>query len=388
MVPAYLQSKQHYEILDGLRGVAALIVVIYHLGETYASSSAGVVFPNHGYLAVDFFFMLSGFVVGYAYDDRWGSMSTWAFFKRRIVRLHPMVIAGTLIGAAFYYFGAGDVFPIIGQTPWDAVLLAVVLGLLMLPSPLRLDVRGWGETYSLNGPAWTLMWEYIANILYALFIRRFSKTLLALCVLLSAVLTADLTLNLNLFGLLPDRGEMNHTLVGGWSLSPEQLYIGATRLLFPFLCGLLLSRMQWSLRIRGGFYVCSLMVVAWLGFPRLGGVESPIFNGMYELVCMLLLFPVVVLAGAGSSVTGKKSVALCRFLGAISYPLYITHYPLIYLQTAWARSHQDLPAGTHVFVAVSVLLLAVGIAYACLKLYDEPVRERLRLRFLVGQRKK
>ena len=117
MVPAYLQSKQHYEILDGLRGVAALIVVIYHLGETYASSSAGVVFPNHGYLAVDFFFMLSGFVVGYAYDDRWGSMSTWAFFKRRIVRLHPMVIAGTLIGAAFYYFGAGDVFPIIGQTP-------------------------------------------------------------------------------------------------------------------------------------------------------------------------------------------------------------------------------------------------------------------------------
>ena len=99
MTTTYLESKPRYEILDGLRGVAALIVVAFHLFETY---SRGPVYQtlNHGYLAVDFFFVLSVFVIGYAYDDRWSSMSLKDFFKRRLVRLHPMVIMGTLIGGA------------------------------------------------------------------------------------------------------------------------------------------------------------------------------------------------------------------------------------------------------------------------------------------------
>ena len=70
----YLASKPRYEILDGLRGVAAMIVVAFHLLETYSKGPAYQVL-NHGYLAVDFFFVLSGFVIGYAYDDRWNRMS-------------------------------------------------------------------------------------------------------------------------------------------------------------------------------------------------------------------------------------------------------------------------------------------------------------------------
>src|SRR5574344_2059840 len=102
MATTYLASKPRYEILDGLRGVAALIVVAFHLFETY---SKGPVFQiiNHGYLAVDFFFVLSGFVIGYAYDDRWDKMTTWGFFKRRLVRLHPMVIMGTVLGGLLYF---------------------------------------------------------------------------------------------------------------------------------------------------------------------------------------------------------------------------------------------------------------------------------------------
>lgn len=96
----YLASKPRYEILDGLRGVAAMIVVAYHLFETYSAGPVHQIL-NHGYLAVDFFFVLSGFVIGYAYDDRWDRMSIKGFFKRRLVRLHPMVIMGTLIGAVF-----------------------------------------------------------------------------------------------------------------------------------------------------------------------------------------------------------------------------------------------------------------------------------------------
>ena len=67
----YLASKPHYEILDGLRGVAAVMVIIFHLFEAHAGGSHLTQIINHGYLAVDFFFMLSGFVIGYAYDDRY-----------------------------------------------------------------------------------------------------------------------------------------------------------------------------------------------------------------------------------------------------------------------------------------------------------------------------
>jgi peptidoglycan/LPS O-acetylase OafA/YrhL len=105
-----LSTKPHYEILNGLRGIAAIIIVIFHILEAHYLSK--FVNPlNHGYLAVDFFFVLSGFVIGYAYDDRWGSMSVGTFIKRRIFRLHPMVILGTLLGVVLFYFGASSLFP-------------------------------------------------------------------------------------------------------------------------------------------------------------------------------------------------------------------------------------------------------------------------------------
>ena len=101
-----LAAKPRYEILDGLRGVAAMMVVVFHLFETYIAQ-IGTQVINHGYLAVDFFFVLSGFVIGYAYDDRWGAgkLDARGFFKRRLVRLHPMLVAGTLTGCALCYFG-------------------------------------------------------------------------------------------------------------------------------------------------------------------------------------------------------------------------------------------------------------------------------------------
>lgn len=381
----YLASKPRYEILDGLRGVAAMIVVAFHLFETYSAGPAHQIL-NHGYLAVDFFFVLSGFVIGYAYDDRWDRMTTWDFFKRRLVRLHPMVIMGTLIGAALFYFGACSAFPLIMETPWWKVLLMTLLGCLMFPTPVSWDIRGWWETNALNGPTWSLMWEYIANILYALFIRHFSKLALGLFVGIAACLTLDITLNIDTFGLLSARGEATYTLIGGWSLTPDQLYIGISRLLYPFFMGLLLSRIGKLIKVKRGFYWCSLLIAAILVMPRIGDEASQWMNGAYEAASVLVLFPLIVAMGAGSSVTGKRSVALCKFLGELSYPLYITHFPLIYMQIAWARNHPDAPLGMHIFVAIAVFILSIALAYACLKLYDEPVREWLKEHWLMKKR--
>ena len=175
----YLASKPRYEILDGLRGVAAMLVVAYHLFETYYHGKPDQPI-NHGYLAVDFFFVLSGFVIGYAYDDRWKAplsspqgekpgLTLWTFIKRRLIRLHPMVIFGTFFGALMFYFGSCSSFPLIGETPWWMTVLVMLWCFTLIPLPHTMDIRGWAETNPLNGPAWSLQWEYLANILYTLY---------------------------------------------------------------------------------------------------------------------------------------------------------------------------------------------------------------------------
>lgn len=195
----YLSSKPRYEILDGLRGVAAVLVVFFHMLETYSAGPAYQII-NHGYLAVDFFFLLSGFVIGYAYDDRWDRLTLWGFFKRRLVRLQPMVIMGTVIGACLYFFGEGG-FPLIGQVPGWKVLLAIA----------------------------------------------------------AAFCTLDICLDLNVFGLLTEEHVSNiYTVIGGWSLTPEQIYIGLTRLFYPFLAGLLISRIGKFIKVKGAFLWCSV----------------------------------------------------------------------------------------------------------------------------------
>ena len=380
-----LQSKPRYEILDGLRGVAAMIVVAFHLFETYSSGPLFQIF-NHGYLAVDFFFVLSGFVIGYAYDDRWGNgMGTWTFFKRRLIRLQPMLIIGTLVGLLLFYFG-GDCpgFELVHKTPWWAVVLIAIWGFTLLPLPASMDVRGWSEFNPLNGATWSLLWEYVANIMYALFVRRMSRIVLTCFVALGGVLTILLCLNVDIFGVLEARSYAANTVIGGWSLTPDQLLIGFTRLIYPFFGGLLLYRIGKLIKVNHGFRLCSLIIIAILVFPRVGGEDRAEWwmNGVYEAIAILVLFPLVVAIGAGSRIKGKREIKICQWLGEISYPLYVTHYPLIYAQMSWAASHPDLPLSTHIFVGVCFFLISICVAYSATKLYDEPVRAWLRKKFL------
>ena len=285
----YLASKPHYEILDGLRGVAAIMVIIFHLFETHSLGNHLIQIINHGYLAVDFFFMLSGFVIGYAYDDRWDKMTLGTFFKRRIIRLHPMVIMGSIVRASLFYFQQSSCFPQIEHTSVGALLLIMLLGCTLLPLPLKWDVRGWTEMHPLNGPAWSLYYEYIANILYALFIRRFNKIALTALVVIAACFTVYRSLTAPM-------GDM----VGGWALNWELQYVGFVRLMYPFFGGLLLSRLGWLIRIKKrAFWYCALIIIVILSIPRLGGEEHYWMNGLYESFCIIFIFPIIVSMGAG-----------------------------------------------------------------------------------------
>lgn len=372
-------SRPRFEILDGLRGMAALIVVAFHIFEIH-SKGPSLQIINHGYLAVDFFFALSGFVIGYAYDSRWtNGMTVWTFFKTRIIRLQPMMILGVTFGALTYYYGLAN----IESTTVRSLLFIWLLSCFLIPVTQRLDIRGWSEGYALDGPQWTLAFEYVANILYALFIRRFSKKLLAFLVISAAVLSLDLTLNLDLFGFLGGRVNEKYTVIGGWSLEPTQLYVGFTRLLYPFFAGLLVYRLGLRIKVKGAFWICSLIICAALMMPRVGIGAYEWTNGLYEATCVLFVFPFVLIVGAGTMKLSEQHTKICNFLGRISYPLYITHYPLIYFLFEWTYKHPEMTLSVHIFNGISIFLISIGFAYASERIYDCRVRKWLAQKFLL-----
>ena len=364
----FADSKPHYDILDGLRGVAAITVVCFHLFEAFATSHLDQKI-NHGYLAVDFFFMLSGFVVGYAYDDRWKSMKTKDFIKRRFIRLHPMVVMGTVIGAVMFYFQGCYVWDV-SKVTIIALVTATFFSGLLIPATLGTEIRGLGEMFPLNGPSWSLFFEYIGNILYAFFIRKLSTQALVGLVFLAGCSLAGFAI----FGPYGD-------LCAGFSLTGIEFAGGFSRLLFSFSAGLLLFRIFKPVNVKGTFWICSLSIAALLAVARIGGAEHLWMNGIYDTACCVLFFPFLVYLGASGKSTDKYTTMICKFLGDISYPLYMVHYPFIYLYYAWVKNNnltfrESLPGAAGV-VAGSIIL-----AYICLKFYDIPVRRLLTNRFL------
>lgn len=374
---AFTDTKPHYELLDGLRGVAALLVVFYHIFEGLSFAAGGTLITNinHGYLAVDFFFILSGFVIGYAYDDRWKrNMTLGNFFTRRLIRLHPMIIMGTIIGAI--------TFCIQGSVQWDgshvatsAVMLALLAAMFFIPAypGAGYDVRGNGEMFSLNGPSWSLFFEYIGNILYALFIHRLSNRGLAILVALSGI-------GLAWFALFDIVG---YGMLGvGWTLDGANFWGGMLRMLFPFSLGMLLSRHFRPIKIRGAFWICSAVLLILFCVPYIEGKSPVCLNGVYELICIALIFPALVWIAASGKTTDKQSTRICRFLGDISFPLYAIHYPLMYLFYAWLIKNKLYTFTECWQMAALVYTGSILLAYLCLKCYDEPVRKWLSRKFL------
>lgn len=274
---AFADTKPHYHILDGLRGIAAIMVVCFHLFEAFATSHLDQRI-NHGYLAADFFFLLSGFVVGYAYDDRWKTMTVKEFIKHRIIRLHPMVVIGTLIGAVMFYFQGCSVWDV-SQISVIALLIATCMNALLIPATPGMEIRGVGEMYPLNGPSWSLFFEYIGNILYALFIRKLSTRALAGLVIMAGC-------GLAVFSIFGPYGD----ICAGFSLTGPEFTCGFLRLLYAFSAGLLLSRVFKPTYIKGAFWICSLAIIVLLAVPRLGGAEHLWINGLYDTVCFALFF--------------------------------------------------------------------------------------------------
>jgi peptidoglycan/LPS O-acetylase OafA/YrhL len=354
-------GKAHFEVLDGLRGSAAFLIVVFHVFNYSFGFRGPFAIVHHAYLAVDFFFALSGFVVAYAYDDRWTRMSILQFFRIRLIRLHPLVLIGATLGLLGYLF---DPFSKPrNHTDAAMLLLAYVTSLLLLPSP---PVGGrHNESQALNGPAWSLMQEYLGNIAYALILRRLRTLTLAIIFGLSGL-------------LLIWTANAKGSLDGGWDY-PE-IWMAPLRLTVSFVMGLWLYRIHDRVRLPEiGLLVLSIALVVCFQMPVFPKVGEYSLNGLYDAACLLFLFPLIILCGAHSD-AGTGMIRLCKFSGRLSYPLYITHIPFVYVLAgySWTR-HPSLNVK---LTLISLLIpVVICVAWLVLKYYDEPVRSRLSRRY-------
>lgn len=347
-----MSGKPHYEIMDGLRGIAAIAVVIFHCYEILAPDLTQSPVA-HGFLAVDFFFCLSGFVIGYAYDGRIHAIGLKKFFINRLIRLQPLVVLGTILGLAGWFAD-----PFLSTSPvkefgWAKVFFAFICSVLLLPCPV---LGRYGNVFPLNAPAWSLSMEYFINLVYGFVLVRINKRLLLFFL---AVATAFIA------WVAWSRGN----ILGGWS--DATFADGYARVLFSFMAGLVIYRFNVSIKNNIHFLFYAIVLVAVFVLPHFEG------DWYVELLIVVLIFPFLVALGSGVVVTGRIH-KICSVLGNLSYPLYMTHYWLIWILGSYAATN---PGERNLYLfSGAIFVFALILAWMVLKFFDEPIRKWLTMR--------
>lgn len=340
-------NNKHFETLDGFRGVAAIAVVLYHLGMW---ANRPWLFA-HGYLAVDFFFCLSGFIIAYIYGDRFDAgMKFKDFFVQRIIRLYPVIFIGMTMGLVFNLlrvvtdeslgFGFLD------------VSLAYAMSIFLVPffgikSPV-------GESiYPLNSPFWSIFFEIVINIFWALGLRRIKPGILFGVSAMVSIIAFS---------------QLEYMNIGGvW----DQLPWGLLRVTVGFSAGLWVHQIY-----KAGFKVPSvgamplaLILAAIFSLPHWKSI-------WFDLACILVVFPGITLLGIVSVSDGWFGRCI-DWAGRISYPIYGVHRPialgLITIITKFYRG----PFSSEVQIVAGTVASLVG-AYILVRWIDEPVRSWLR----------
>jgi peptidoglycan/LPS O-acetylase OafA/YrhL len=339
--------------LDAMRGVAAVLVMFWHFA-TFMPTLAG-----SGQLAVDFFFVLSGFVISRAYGARLASgLGFWGFMCERVIRLYPLFVLGLSLALVKEF---GDILFGRAAALTPLMLLRTVgLEAAMLPA----YVPGQPELFPLNGPSWSLFFEMAINIIFALAALQVTvrRLLIVIVVMGTAVAAAAIS-----------AGSLNV----GWSWSSA--WAGVARVGFSFPLGVLVHRLGW-VRSRGPspwFAVPVGLLVAALALP-VASAWRPAFDAGF----VLILSPLLLIAG-GSYDPPRALQQLCAKLGELSYPLYATHFPLIFV-FGFVATRLGIPApGWIAALAIALPILALVLS----RIYDAPVRAWLSRRWIADRRR-
>jgi len=339
-----------YEIMDALRGIAAVAVVFYHFGSRLGLPET----VAHGYLAVDFFFMLSGFVLAHAYTRKLSSLSVARFALIRAVRLLPMSVFGVLIGTAYFLLrwkiqnaSSDSVLQILGASG---------LNLALIPKLWSAGATK-DEVFPADGVLWSLSFEFLINVAWAAGLIRLKPQVQLGIAFIGAMV---------MIYYIWEIGNANL----GWNWST---YVGGLgRTVFGFLIGLILWRYRPIVRPSGikPLLVTALLILA---------LSLPLISRIYEIVVVILIFPLIIYLAASADF-GAES-AFVKFLADISYPLYAVHLPILMALSGtlklFTRNGSHPPAFLYA-LSVPIILLAWCLGHW----YELPARRWLERLFL------
>ncbi len=347
-------DKRSFQTLDGLRAIGAFLVVARHVPFLFGGAQV-----PESFLAVDLFYLVSGFVVAHAYRERLERGGfVKAFILTRWIRLYPLYACGMALGLVCALWSV-KVDPGGWWTP-QKVEIAIAAGLFMFPMLPGMPSSG----ASLDGPTWTLAPELIANFVFAAVAKRMTPTVLALlCVVFGG-------------GLIWVERAYGSLDIG---FGPNDFGVALIRVGFSFSLGLLLRALLGT-----GFRVRPLL--AWIAlailFVLLAYTPAPNLKPVFELAVVCLGFPLLVILAARAepdAVSGR----VFSFLGLMSYGVYLLHQPMGNLIRIALDDRLDIPDGLDAApYALSFCALLVFVAWRLDKTVDGPVRAWLRHRLL------
>ena len=353
----YAQGR--LESLDLLRGIAATAVLVYH-----SENFLGVQLLPRSYLAVDLFFVLSGFVIAHNYDRRLAQgMTTADFMVQRLIRLYPCY---ALAFAFTFALGAFRMAHVAGRVDAPALALAGALNAVLLPAFNR--PYGVGVLFPFNGASWSIFFELVANLLYCWFFRLLNARTLAFVVALSGVVLGVAATRCGTIDL---------------GMRPGDFAYGFPRVLFSFFAGVAIRRYVpgGSSTAQQGARVAllGLVVVAlFAGTPLLPGLNGQLF-------CVLVVMPLLVVLASRIQVEGGVR-RFSTWAGDSSYPVYLLQGGFFLLFAAVPQALHRKSAEFTPWIGVALVATTVGVSLAVDRYFELPIRTSLKRRWQASRR--
>jgi peptidoglycan/LPS O-acetylase OafA/YrhL len=337
-----MRTEERFETLDGLRGIAAIGVMLMHL--TFFGLSVA---PN-GYLAVDFFFVLSGYVMSHAYTQRLEYMSFYRFVQLRLIRLLPLSLMGLLIGTCYFLARACFLPDSLYKVP--DILGGAAFNAFLIPKPW-ISAPPTDTIFPTDPPLWSLSLEVLLNFVWAAFLFKARQKTLAIILLIAGAGVVAYCL----YNGTANLGALWSTYLGGLS-----------RATFGFLLGVLLWRNRLAPGKANRYAELSALMLVLI-------ILSPDVGPILEIPVILLVVPVVVFIATRADHTIERP--FFRIVGSISYPLYVVHLPIYDITIGVAKL---LKVYDHVYI-VAMIAIAVSLitAFVLDRFYDKPVRRWL-----------
>jgi peptidoglycan/LPS O-acetylase OafA/YrhL len=351
-----IPPRKVFSALDGLRGVAAIAILLRHLPDAIFTK----LLPG-SYLAVDLFFVLSGFVLAHSYLSKLKtSISAAQFMVARIIRLYPLYCLSTFLSLAFF-LSSTQMFKqnrIGFGIDWVGLTVSVASALLFLPTPEKWS--GDSRAFPFDFPAWSLFFELVINLSLATAAKRIT-TRGMYCILVPGI------------ALLGFTSVYWHGLDAGWQL--VSFWGGAGRVIYSFYAGVA-AYLCWT---RGAFSAVKISVpTAMVLMLLIFALEPDHLRSLYDFSAVSLFFPWLVLAASRSEVSSTQQV-ICKYLGSVSYAIYVMQASII----VWVSQIVFITTG-HIIDSYGIvgdalcIVIIVGAAYLLDLAYDPIARTWLR----------